>query len=139
MSRYRIIRFTLCAFVAALGTQACDDRGTGPGGHDDSADRAALMKLYDVTNGENWTRNEGWDTDAPLGTWHGVETDASGRVVSLDLGSTYDPDTRRWTYQGLAGPIPPELGTLSQLETLVLDVNALRGPIPPELGIYFPA
>ena len=34
----------------------------------------------------------------------------------------------------LTGPIPPELGRLSALETLYLGWNPLTGPIPPELG-----
>ena len=34
----------------------------------------------------------------------------------------------------LAGPIPPELGELANLETLSLDSNELSGSIPPELG-----
>ena len=34
----------------------------------------------------------------------------------------------------LTGPIPPELGQLTQLERLYLGGNQLTGPIPPELG-----
>ena len=34
----------------------------------------------------------------------------------------------------LSGPIPPELGGLSNLRVLRLERNALSGPIPPELG-----
>ena len=34
----------------------------------------------------------------------------------------------------LTGPIPPELGRLSELETLYLGWNSLSGPIPSELG-----
>ncbi|MYB05916.1 MAG: hypothetical protein F4Y24_06145 [Gemmatimonadetes bacterium] len=34
----------------------------------------------------------------------------------------------------LAGPIPPELGSLGNLEYLGLHANRLTGPIPPELG-----
>ena len=49
--------------------------------------------------------------------------DAQGRVVGLDLG-----------YNGLSGPIPPELGGLSNLERLNLYSNDLSGAIPPELG-----
>ncbi|OAD20753.1 putative leucine rich repeat protein, partial [Candidatus Thiomargarita nelsonii] len=38
------------------------------------------------------------------------------------------------TENHLNGPIPPELGNLSQLETLQLGVGNLTGPIPAELG-----
>ena len=35
---------------------------------------------------------------------------------------------------GLTGPIPPELGLLTRLQSLGLSDNGLSGPIPPELG-----
>ena len=86
-------------------------------------DRDALAALYGTTGGPGWTNSSGWLTEAPLRRWSGVEVDVQGRVVGLDLG-----------YNGLSGPIPPELGALSNLELLNLDVNALTGAIPPELG-----
>ena len=85
------------------------------------SDRTILEALYKATDGPNWDNDENWLTDAPLGDWHGVETDASGRVVRLRL-------------RGLAGPLPPELGGLATLERLDLGSNDLTGPIPPELG-----
>ena len=86
-------------------------------------DREALVALYGGTGGPGWTNSNGWVTEAPLRRWSGVEMDAQGRVVGLDLG-----------YNGLSGPIPPELGGLSNLERLNLYSNDLSGPIPPELG-----
>ena len=133
MRGYRIIRFALCAFVATLGAQACDDLGTDPDTLDGGPDRAVLMKLYDATNGPGWTNSDGWGTDAPLGTWHGVVTDGTGRVLSLDLNGTQGANGL-WLRHGLAGPIPPELGNLTRLTRLVLEGNDLKGPIPPELG-----
>ncbi len=87
------------------------------------SDREILTALYEATNGSNWEESRNWLTDAPLGDWHGVETDADGTVVSLDL---------RWNK--LDGPVPPELGGLAELDTLILFANRLTGPIPPELG-----
>ena len=86
-------------------------------------DRDALVVLYEITDGPNWVNRENWLTDAPLGRWHGVQTDERGRVTGLNL-SGY----------GLTGPIPPELGGLSNLGWLILAGNKLSGPIPPELG-----
>ena len=88
----------------------------------DNPDRAALVALYHATDGPNWRKRDNWLTDAPLGEWRGVST-ADGRVVQLRL---------HW--QGLAGPIPPELGDLTRLKELWLHGNDLHGPIPPELG-----
>ena len=85
------------------------------------SDRTILEALYKATDGPNWDNDENWLTDAPLGRWHGVETDASGRVVRLRV-------------KGLAGPLPPELGGLAKLKRLDLGANRLTGPIPPELG-----
>ncbi len=87
------------------------------------SDREILTALYEGTDGPDWEESGNWLADAPLGTWHGVETDADGRVVSLKL-----------VRNGLEGPIPPELGALTELDTLSLWGNRLSGPIPPELG-----
>ena len=82
-----------------------------------------LAGLYWATDGPNWARSAGWLSEAPLSEWHGVETDASGRVVALSL-----------RLNGLTGSIPAELGQLPELRSLDLDNNALSGSIPPELG-----
>ena len=85
--------------------------------------RAALVALYETTDGPNWVNSVNWLTGASLGEWHGVDTDASGRVVGLDLYNN-----------NLSGTIPPELGDLASLRTLLLSDNDLEGTIPPELG-----
>ena len=97
-------------------------------------DRAALVALYEATDGPNWLNNENWLTDAPLGDWYGVDTKASGRVVGVDLAGRWDPDASESVSHGLTGPIPPELGSLANLEVLNLSTNDLSGPMPPELG-----
>ena len=82
-----------------------------------------LSALYNSTNGPNWNNNENWLGQSPLDEWHGVITDGDGRVTALELDDN-----------GLTGRIPPELGQLSSLKTLVLSNNDLLGPVPPELG-----
>ena len=86
-----------------------------------ATDREILEMLHDATGGRDWSDARNWLTDAPLGEWRGVEVDDQGRVVELLLRDN-----------GLAGPIPPELGELADLEYLRLSDNALTGPIPPE-------
>ena len=92
-------------------------------------DRAALIALYNATDGPNWTNipdNESWLVDDPnssIGEWHGVTTDANGRVTELLL----------WN-KGLNGTIPSELGNLTNLTDLRLGGNRLGGTIPSELG-----
>ena len=88
-----------------------------------ASDRAALEALYDATGGDGWTNRTNWKTAARLGDWHGVTTGADGRVTGLDLHRN-----------GLAGRLPPALGSLSRLESLDLGRNGLTGPIPASLG-----
>ena len=86
-------------------------------------DRAALVALYNATNGPNWENNYNWLSDEPLDHWAGVSIDTEGRVTRLSLSSNR-----------LAGPIPGELGNLSNLDGLSLAGNQLTGPIPGELS-----
>ena len=99
----------------------------------ENPDRAALVALYEATDGPNWLNSENWLTGAPLGEWFGVETNREGRVVTLAM-SYWDPQTEQWVGNGVSGPIPPELGRLANLERLYLHENDLTGPIPPDLG-----
>ncbi len=87
------------------------------------SDRAVLIALYNATGGPNWEDNTNWLSDHPIGEWFGVTTNASGRVVRLQLGSN-----------GLFGQIAPDLGQLSELQVLELHENRLSGSIPPTLG-----
>ncbi len=85
-------------------------------------DRAALVALYQATNGANWVNSDNWLSDAPLDAWHGVTTDDSGRVIELVL-----------PRNGLSGTIPLELGN-ANLIYLDVSANELSGEIPSELG-----
>ncbi len=100
----------------------------------DSPDRGALIALYNATDGPNWVDAENWLTDKPLGDWYGVDTNDSGRIVSLDLRGEWDSEAGLPIPHGLSGSIPPELGSLANLANLDLGYNNLTGPIPPELG-----
>ena len=86
-------------------------------------DRAALVALYNATDGPNWVNNENWLTDAPLGDWYGVEVDDQGRVTELYFRSNH-----------LTGRLPPELGSLANLRSLFIWLDGMTGPIPTELG-----
>ena len=113
----------------------------------ETTDRDVLVALYHATDGDNWTNNENWLSDASLGTWYGVTTDDSGRVIELilwfnKLSGTIPPELgdltalTRLDFSGnqLSGTIPTELGNLTALTRLDLDRNQLSGTIPPELG-----
>ena len=110
-------------------------------------DRDILVTLYQETDGSEWENAENWLTDAPLGTWYGVETDSRGRVTRLSLSSNGLTGTiprmlgnltslreLRLQWNGLTGAIPREFGNLTSLENLSLQWNRLTGLIPPEFG-----
>ena len=88
-----------------------------------AVDRATLIALYNATAGAGWLISTNWLSDRPLDEWHGVTTNSDGRVARLELIRIQ-----------LTGPIPAELGALTNLESLLLVDNQLTGPIPAELG-----
>lgn len=112
-----------------------------------TSDREALMALFEATDGGNWNNNTNWGTNADLSDWYGVWT-WGGRVTQVvlrgnglsgeipaaleGLGALRRLDLSY--HANLTGGIPPELGNLGELRTLVFVGNALSGGIPPELG-----
>ena len=111
--------------LSVTGSFSAIVEGAGDTGPQDSveSDRAALEALHDATGGAGWTDSTNWKTTAPVDEWHGVTTDADGRVTWLDL-----------SFNNLTGPIPPALGNLARLRELNLSANELSGPIPAWLG-----
>ena len=112
-----------------------------------SPDREILEIFYHATGGPSWVNSNDWLTDAPVSDWHGVDTDAQGRVTEIylafndltgslppELGNLVALETLRLTFNDLTGSLPPELGNPVALETLNLGWNDLTGPIPPEFG-----
>ncbi len=85
--------------------------------------RAALVALYNSTDGANWTRNTNWNTTDPVADWYGVTTDGDGNVTWLYL-----------SRNSLSGSIPTQIGDLASLTSLNLDRNSLSGSIPAEIG-----
>ena len=81
-----------------------------------------------------WDHELNWSPDLPIREWVGVTLGGSPpRVRELELDRRSQPNSL-WQKQGLAGTIPPELGSLDQLEVLDLTGNFLGGMLPPELG-----
>jgi len=81
-------------------------------------ERAALVALYEATDGVNWRRQDHWLSDVSIANWYGVFTDQQGQVTGLYLENN-----------GLSGPLP-DLSALTSLANLNLGINGLSGPVP---------
>lgn len=97
-------------------------------------EREALIALYNSTNGDNWIIKSGWKASTPHtdgfalpGTenkWYGITCDeGNAMVLRIDLNKNH-----------LVGPIPPELGNLTNLQHLYISENQLSGSIPTTLS-----
>ena len=146
-------------------------RCAGPGGEPGAgADCETLLAIRDVLAG---SAELDWSADRPMTEWDGVELggapsrvsgiqldwrrlsgvipSALGRLTQLralelpanlagrgdpgaELGSLAELQELLLDRNYLSGEIPPELGGLTQLSVLRLTNNYLHGIIPPELG-----
>lgn len=86
-------------------------------------DKRILTAFFEATSGLTWARSDNWLTDAPVEDWHGVGIGDNGRVAYLEL-----------SRNRLAGRIPPQLGDLRGLQSIVFFNNALTGQLPEELS-----
>lgn len=86
-------------------------------------ERRALIVFYEALGGPDWIERDFWGSDQPVGKWHGVETDAEGRVVRLTI---YD--------NNLTGALSAAICQLQRLHTLHLSFNKISGALPDELG-----
>ena len=107
----------------AVAVLACLTAGARAQQGSVATDKAALVALYNATDGANWTASTNWMSEEPLSSWHGVTTDSGGRVTAVVLSS-----------DGLDGRLPAALGDLSALERLDLQDNSLAGALPSELA-----
>jgi Leucine-rich repeat (LRR) protein len=91
-----------------------------------SEERAALIRLYNTTNGGAWSSHHHWlEKEGTECQWEGVTCRINNdHITSLSLSS-----------HNLNGVIPDELGALSELNVLALDHNQLTGAIPLKLGV----
>ena len=86
-------------------------------------DLEALEAIYRATDPDNWGQNHNWFSDKPLWQWRDVAFNNEGRVTYLEL------------EHKLNRALPPEIGYLTELTTLIITQNTnLTGSIPPELG-----
>jgi Leucine-rich repeat (LRR) protein len=121
--------------------------GSYPPGYIPDVERAALVNLYNSTNGSGWTNKTNWLTGAGECTWYGVACDAGSNLSHIvlrynQLNGTIPAELANFSHlvelnlegNQIAGSIPPQLGNLSSLQFLFLHNNQLTGSIPANLG-----
>lgn len=76
---------------------------------------------YISSNKEVWGSKAGWYSLSTPCSWEDIDCN-DGHITSISLGGA-----------GLSGSLPPEIGNLTQLQTLNLNNNQLTN-LPPEIG-----
>ena len=89
-------------------------------------EREALIAIYNALDGDNWTNNENWCSDKPVGEWYGVYVnpygEVKGAIESIEL-----------YFNNAQGDIPAEIQYLKNLKSLRIgDLNI--SSIPKEIG-----
>lgn len=90
-----------------------------------STERDALIAFYNSTGGPGWGNSTNWLGAAGTEcSWFGVVcSPGDANVVVLNVSNN-----------NIEGAIPPEIGDLTELESLLLYSNQLSGRIPQEIG-----
>ncbi|KAM0888191.1 hypothetical protein ACQ4PT_028528 [Festuca glaucescens] len=84
----------------------------------------ALLRFREMVEADPSGALAGWDGgDASPCSWFGVECSDDGRVVGLNLANL-----------GLKSMLPPEIGQLTSMHSLILHKNFFYGIIPTEVG-----
>ena len=136
------------------GVPACSMAPESISPADAAKERAALTAIYNAAQGQSWTANHNWLSDASVKDWFGVTTDDYGYVVGLrlypgildkNLKHELSPEIVNLPYvrhleiialDDLVVPndVLTQMGSLSHLESLVILGGGTDGGIPPELG-----
>lgn len=131
-----------------------DSDGDGIGDACDSpaiptAERNALIALYNSTSGAGWSNRTNWLGDPGTEcTWHGVTCSPGGTTVTRlllpnnnlvgtipqEIGDLTGLTELNFYFNGLSGGIPATIGSLTSLTYLNLYRNQLSGPIPSSIG-----
>lgn len=87
-----------------------------------TAEKEALIALFNDTNGEDWTTNTNWNTDTAVTDWYGitVETiEGNDHITKVILSNN-----------NLEGTLPSSLNNLTNLNQFYVQSNLLTGNVP---------
>lgn len=86
-------------------------------------ERDALIAIYKALDGDNWTNNENWCSDKPVGEWYGVRTDhPQGYVTNIFFMAP----------NNIKGSLPSSISVFNNLESLYLCDDGLSGIVQEE-------
>lgn len=132
--RYLMKAFTFIILLLAATSLSAQTSNSVEG------DYRALMDMYEATNGDNWNDNTGWGGDpSTMGSWTGIETNADGRVVRVDMlrvsGIGKGSGGTIYTGNNLTGTLPESIGNLKRCTYFNVKQNNLFGSIPDGIGL----
>ena len=109
------------------------------------ADSLVLVKLYNETQGSSWVVK--WNLSMPMTSWFGLTLDNSFCVRNItlinnnlngplpaEIGQLSNLKILNLFGNKISSSIPSTIGSLNSLEELVLDDNVLTGSIPSSIG-----
>lgn len=109
-------------------------------------ERAALIELYNMADGDNWIDKTNWCSDKPISEWYGVYTNDKGLIRHLDLrnnGVVLKDVPESFInltcldYLQLeitSTEFPTNVLKLDDIILLELDVKEYKGPLPKEIS-----
>jgi hypothetical protein len=82
-------------------------------------ERSALMSIYDMCFGDQWTRSDNWGSTLEVRFWYGIGVNVEGYVFEINLPKN-----------NLTGRFPDMLIEFPYLEVINVDHNQLYGTLP---------
>jgi len=115
---------------------------TVPSGMDDEGalefiSRYIAAVFYFSLGGSEWNDRFNFLTEDNICDWNRYYTDGTSEYALVNLGITCninnEPRTIMMPNNNMVGSIPPELGLLTGLETLSLQMNSISGTLPEQM------
>ena len=122
----QLARFAKIVISDAEGNAIGDTLYVNQDGRARKTEKQVLRDIYNSLGGGEWGAiyELSWSDEDHEGSIFGVTKNAEGNITAIRLGSSV----------GLKGELPASIGDLEFLETLSLEDTELVGAIPPELG-----
>ena len=115
-----------------------------------SAD-CVLREFFYLSDGPNWLKNDGWDSDLPVCQWYGIGCSKKGNITSItldsnkllvadaavaldSLSSLTHLKSLSFMFNSISGQFPASFANLTRLVSIAVRSNKLHGEWPPFLA-----